>query len=215
MIHFPDVGLSVSQDKNTITTVVELLSRIDDLRVLSVMENIIDTETQNIETPVNTASSTDNNHYLQEVISSAITYIENYLESGSRDEFTKSRCKQTLQKVSNACMNMETLRTINKISLDTSIQPASCWNFIASSIKDLNWERVKQLTSPTTPHEFIKYFAEHAGTGIHPCVVVEIVLHWWSVRTDREHVDMSFIPPLITTTENVSQWYYSVRSDEK
>ena len=36
-----------SQDKNTITAVVELLSRIDDITVLSIMESIIDTETEN------------------------------------------------------------------------------------------------------------------------------------------------------------------------
>ena len=207
-----------SQDKTTITAVIELLSRIDDIRVLSVMENIIDTETENneSETLVNTSSSTDNNYYLQEVVSSTVSLIENYLKSGSRDEFTKSRCKQTLQKASSVCMNMETLRKINKISLNTSILPSPFWIITAQSIKDLNCERVEQLTSPTTPYEAIRYFTENAGTEIHPCVVVEIVIKWWSVGTDREHVDMSFIKPLITTIENVnSSWYDSVRGDER
>ena len=123
----------------------------------------------------------------------------------------KARCKQTLQKVSSVCTHIETLRKINKILVDTSIQLFSCWNFTALSIKDLNWERVEQLTSPTTSYVAIKYFTENAGTGIHPCVVVEIVLKWWRVRTDREHVDMSFITPLITTIQNVStEWYHSV-----
>ena len=75
---------------------------------------------------------------------------------------------------------------------------------------------MKQLTSSTTSYGDIKYFAKNAGTGIHPCVVVEIVLKWWRVRTDREHVDMSFITPLITTIENVSSWWYnSVCDDER
>ena len=88
--------------------------------------------------------------------------------------------------------------------------------FTSSSIKDLNWERVEQLTSLTTSYVAIKYFTENAGTGLHPCVVVEIVLKWWSVRTDRGHVDMSFIKPPITTIENVSSWwYYSVCSDQR
>ena len=88
--------------------------------------------------------------------------------------------------------------------------------FHSSSIKDLNWERVEKLTSPTTPYEAIKYFTENAGTGIHPCVVVEIVLKWWRVRADREHVDMSFITPLITTIQNVSSgWYDFVCKDER
>ena len=119
---------------------------------------------------------------------------------------------------------METLRKTTEILFDTSIytaidtstQPSSSRNFTAQSIKNLCWERVKQLTSPTTSYDAIKYFTEHSGTGIHPCVVVEIVLKWWSVRTDGEHVDMSFIKPLITTIQNVSSsWYYTVCRDER
>ena len=204
-----------SQDKNTIIAVVELLSRIDDIRVLSVMENIINTATENNETLAATTSSTSTNNYLQTVASSTVTYIENYLKTNNCNEFRKARCKQTLQKVSSVCTHVETLRIINKIFADTSIQLSSCWNFTASSIKDLNWERVEKLTSPTL-YEAIKYFTENAGTGIHPCVVVEIVLKWWSVRTDREHVDMSFLTPLITTIQNVSSmWYYCVCYDKR
>ena len=149
-----------SQDKNTITAVVELLSRIDDIRVLSVMENIINTATENNETVAATTSSTNTNNYLQTVASSTVTYIENYLKTNNCNEFRKARCKQTLQKVSSVCTHIETLRKINKISLDTSIQLSSCWNFTALSIKDLNWVTVKQLTSPTTSYGAIKCFAE-------------------------------------------------------
>ena len=203
-----------SQDKNTITAVVELLSRIDDITVLSVMENIIDIATENNETLVAaTASSTDNDNYLQTVVSSTVSYIENVIKLDSFKECNNSRCKQVLQKAARVCANMETLRKITEMlfntnihkvtNIDTSIQPTS-------SVKDLNWERVKQLTLPTTPYDAIKYFTENAGTGIHPCVVVEIVLRWWRVRTDREHVDMSFITPLITTIQNVSSWWYDI-----
>ena len=202
-----------SQDENTITAVVELLCRIDDIRVLSVMENIIDTATENNETLLATTSSNGNNNYFQTVVSSTVTYIENCLKSNKCNDFRKLRCKQTLQKASSICTHVETLRKINNISFDASIQLFSCWNFTASSIKDLNWERVEQLTSPTTSYEAIKCFTENAGTGIHPCVVVEIVLKCWSVRTDTEHVD---ITPLITTVQNVSSdWYYSVCGDER
>ena len=72
-----------SQDKNTITAVVELLSRIDDIRVLSVMENIINTATENNETLAATTSSTNTNNYLQTVASSTVTYIENYLKTNN------------------------------------------------------------------------------------------------------------------------------------
>ena len=223
-----------SQDKNTITAVVELLSRIDDITVLSVMESIIDTETENYKNLDATTSSNDSNNYVQTVVSSTVSYIENAIKSDSFDECNNSRCKQVLQKVTRVCTNTETFRTITEILFDTSIhtvtnidassqpasssssQPSSCWNFTASSIKDLNLEKVKQLTSSTISYGDIKYFTENAGTVIHPCIVVEIVLKWWSVRTDREHVDMSFITPLITTIQNVSsKWYYSVCDDER
>ena len=180
------------------------------------MENIINTATENNETLAATTSSTNTNNYLQTVASSTVTYIEDYLKTNNCNEFRKARCKQTLQKVSSVCTHIETFRKITKIFADTSIQLSSCWNFTVSSIKDLNWERVKKLTSPTTPYEAIKYFTENAGTRIHPCVVVEIVLKWWRESTDREHVDMSFITPFITTIQNVSsEWYYSVCRDER
>ena len=124
-----------SQDKNAITAVVELLSRIQDIRVLSVMENIINTATENNETLVATTSSNGNNNYLQTVVSSTVTYIENYLKSNKCNDFKKLRCKKTLHKVSSVCTHVETLRKINKIFADTSIQLSSCWNFTASSIK--------------------------------------------------------------------------------
>ena len=223
----PIIELCRSHNSNTVTAVVELMSRIDDFKVLSVMENLIDPATENNKTPASTiASSTGNDNYLPTVVSSTVTYIDNYLKSDSFDECNKSRCKQVLQKAARVCTNTETLRKITEILFDTnihtvtnidmSIQPASSWNFTASSIKDLNWERVEQLTSPITSYGDIKYFTEHAGTGIHPCVVVEIVLKWWRVRKDTEHVDMSFITPLITTIQNVSSWwYYYVCIDEK
>ena len=74
---------------------------------------------------------------------------------------------------------------------------------------------MKQLTFPTTSYGTIRCFTENAGAGIHPCVVVEIVLKWWRVRTDREHVDMSFITPLITTIQNVSSWWYDCVYDDE
>ena len=205
------VELCSSEDKNTTTAVVELLSIIDDIRVLSVMENIIDTAIQNNDT-------NNTNNYLQTIVSSTITYIEKFLKSDSSDKSHKSRCKQTLQKVSSVCTNIETFRTITRISLDVSNHPYSSgtFSFTAYSVKDLNWERVKQLTSPTTSYDVIKYFTDNAGIRIHLCVVVEIVLKWWSVRTDREQVDMSFVKPLITPIQNVnSGWCYSVCEDER
>ena len=116
-----------SKDNNTTTAVVQLLSRIDDVRVLSVMEDIIDKATKNNETLAATSSSIDAKNYIQTFVSSIVAYIENYLKSGSCDESVKSRCKQILQKASSVCTSMGTLRTINKILFDTSPQSSFFW----------------------------------------------------------------------------------------
>ena len=81
------VELCSSEDKNTTTAVVELLSIIDDIRVLSVMENIIDTAIQNNDT-LSATSSMNTNNYLQTIVSSTITYIEKFLKSDSSDNFS-------------------------------------------------------------------------------------------------------------------------------
>ena len=214
-----------SQDKNTITSVVELLSKINDIRVLSVMENIVDTATENNETlvVVPSISSTNANNYLPTVVSSTVNYIENYLQTNYCDESIKT-CMQTLQKASCVFTNMETLRKINKILFDISIQTmtsilASDRNFAVHSIFDLDWKKVNYLTSSRTSYIEIKYFTENARsrTRIHPCVVMEIVLKWWSKRTDsRGEFDMSFIIPLITTIHTVcSDWYDRVCRDKR
>ena len=113
----PIIELCRSQDSNTITAVVELLSRIYDIRVLSVMEDLIDAAAENNKTPAATSSSIAVNNYLQTVVSSTVTYIDNYLKSDSFDECNKSRCKQVLQKAARACTNMERFRTITEILL--------------------------------------------------------------------------------------------------
>ena len=175
------------------------------------MENIIDTATENNETLVAKTSSTDDNNYLQPVVSFTVTYIENFLNINSCDFIIKFRFIRCINKVSTICTNTETFRRMIILLTDLNNKMTK-----AMMYECLNWERVKQLTSPSTPYEAIKYFMEHAGTGIHPCVVVEIILKWWSERTDREHVDMSFITPLITTIQNVnSEWYYHVSMDER
>ena len=102
----PIIELCRSHNSNTVTAVVELLSRIDDVKVLSVMENLIDAATKNNETPAaTTASSTGNDNYLQTVVSSSVSYIENAIKSDSFDECNKSRCKQVLEKAATVCAN--------------------------------------------------------------------------------------------------------------
>ena len=51
-----------------------------------------------------------------------------------------------------------------------------------SSIDELSLKLIRKLTSPSTSYHRIKFFAEHVGTELHPCITAEIVLKWWSVR---------------------------------
>ena len=200
-----------NQDRNIITAVVELLSRIYDIRALSVMEHVVDIATENNETLAATSSSTYTNNYLQTVVSSTITFIENYLKEKSCDFINKFYFIQSINKVSTVCTNIKTFRRITILLTDL--------NKMANTViymKDLNWERVKQLTSPTTPYDAIKHFTEHARTGIHPCVVMDIALKWWSIRADKEHIDMRFLKPLIITIQNVDhEWRCAVRCDPR
>ena len=121
------------------------------------------------------------------VVSSTVTYIDNYLKSDSFDKCNNSRCKQALQTAARVCTNVETLQKITeillstdihkiaKIVIDTSTQPSSSgtFSFTASFIKNLNWEAGKMLTSPATLYDAIKDFTKNAGKKLHPCVVVE------------------------------------------
>ena len=71
-----------------------------------------------------------------------------------------------------------------------------------SSIDDLNWKLIETLTSPATPCDTIRYFTEHAGTELHPCITAEIVLKWWSVRKGV-CPDNTFIKTLFTKVQDV------------
>ena len=64
------------QDRNTATAILNLLSRIDDKKMLPFMENRVDTATEKSEVQAATASSNDGNNYLETVLSYTVTYIE-------------------------------------------------------------------------------------------------------------------------------------------
>ena len=192
------------KDLKTIIAVMELLSRIDDIRVLSYIEDLGDTATKKQENVPAIIPSTDCNDYLQTVISSTVTCIENCSKSKRSDFVNRFLFIPSIGKVTNFCTNIKTLR--NMITLLT--------NFNKITIENLNWE--KELTSPTTSYDAIKLFTERAGKRMHPCLVVEIVLKWWILRSNTEHPDMSFIKPLITTILSVDEcWYYSVCKDRR
>ena len=84
-----------------------------------------------------------------------------------------------------------------------------------SSIEDLNWNLIRMLTSPATSWDTIRYFTEHAGTELHPCIIAEIVMKWWSVRKGV-CPDNTFIKTLFTKVQDVySHWVYNLTSNSR
>ena len=77
-----------------------------------------------------------------------------------------------------------------------------CKELTVSSINDLPWKLIETLTSPATPCDTIKYFTEHAGTELYPCITAEIVLKWWSVRKGV-CPDNTFIKTIFTKVQDI------------
>ena len=122
--HFIEHATEICRDRdiNAIAAVVESLSRIDDIGILTIMEDLIDAVMENNKSQTAAAPYTDRNNYLQRVISSTVTFIENYLETHCCDEFNKARCRQTLKKAKNICASNKTLRMNRRISFYAHIQ---------------------------------------------------------------------------------------------
>ena len=107
-----------------------------------------------------------------------------------------------------ACNDLRTLRKITKI----------CSNMLhynevtVSSIDELSWKLIRKLTSPFTSSDAIRYFTEHTGKEIHPCIIAEIVLTWWSAK-GNVCSDIRFIERLFSSIQDIdSYWIYDVTS---
>ena len=74
---------------------------------------------------------------------------------------------------------------------------------IVCSVNDLSWMLIRILTSPSTSYDTIKYFTEHAGRELYPCITAEIVFKWWRVREDI-CPDNSFIKTLLSKVQEIN-----------
>ena len=205
------IDLFLDQHERTVTSIVDLISTIYDKRILPVIVYLVDDAMAN--NGVHPSGYiNDNNSYLQTVASITVTYIEDYIKSSACDHFDNVYCTQTLKKISVVCTDVETLQIISSLLADLNLK--NTYEITELCAKDLTKEKINQLTSLTTPYATILSFTKQAGKEIHPCVVVEIVLKWWSNQKDREQLDMGFIKPLIIDIQNAStSWYYSVSHD--
>ena len=191
-------------DENTVTAVIDLLSTIIDIKLLSVIVDVFEI------TLLKSPGGTKNNEHLQTVVSSTVAYIANYLRLNSGATINKACYKQTLTKASNISTKMETLRTINGICLDTRFETCRP---SPTTKADLNRSRVRELTAIITPYDVIRNFAD--VKDIHPCVVVEIILKWWGARVDRDEFDMGFLKPIITKIQYRSSCWYELICENK
>ena len=204
------IDLFLDQHERIVPSIVDLISRIYDKRILPVIVYLVDDAMANNE--IQPCGCTNDNSYLQTVASVTVTYIKDYIKSSACDHFDNVYCTQTLKKISAVCTDVETLQTISYLLADLNLE--NTYEITQLCTKDLTKEKVNQLTSSTTPYATILSFTKQAGKEIHPCVVVEIVLKWWSNQKDRKQLDMGFIKPLIIDIQNAStSWYYSVSHD--
>ena len=170
------VGQSDKADKSGAVT--ELLSEILDKRILNFMMNICETELENDPMASSTASSPNSNKF----ITSATSYIENYVKSDQYNCADKTQCIQFLEKVSKVSNNVALVRTVLTLIINVSSGNLQPDDTESESTMDLNPEIVNKLTDQETSYSTVQFFLENTPTEMNPCIVGEILLHWEEVR---------------------------------
>ena len=87
--------------------------------------------------------------------------------------------------------------------------------FTVSSVDELSWKLIRMVTSPSTSYDTIRYFTEHTGKELHPCITAEIVMKWWRVR-ESVCPDNTFIITLLSKIRKMySHWFEDVIGDSR
>ena len=196
------------RSEENVRAVMELVNATDNItsdRMLTLFTDLLNTAPDDIKTPSSSTSSSDKR--VDTIISFAVGYIEKH----DGDMLDMKGTERLLRKFITACDDTKNLRKLAKM-LGDMIQyrkPS------VSSIEDLNWNLIETLTSPATPCDTIRYFTEHAGTELHPCITAEIVLKWWSVRKGV-CPDNTFIKTLFTKVQDIhDSWVYNLNLDSR
>ena len=149
---------------------------------------------------------------LDAVISCIISYIEGTL-SEPQSLISSYKCTDLLRKTIIACDDMENLREIS-ILQNTIMHYRDVTVF---SIRDLTWGLIQKLASVSTSYDTIRYFTKYTAnaTEIHPCIIAETALKWWSARGD-EFSDMSFIKELVRRIQvDHGGWAGTIKLDSR
>ena len=196
------------RSEENVRAVMELVNATDNItsdRMLTLFTDLLNTAPDDDTTPSSSTSSSAKR--VDTIISCAVGYIEKHDD----DMLHMKGTEMLLRKFSGVCNDIQIFRKIAKL-LGDIIQYKE---LTVSSIDDLNWKLIETLTSPATPCDTIRYFTEHAGTELHPCITAEIVLKWWSVRKGA-CPDNTFIKTIFTKVQDVcSSWVYKLKQDPR
>ena len=196
------------RSEENVRAVMELVNATDNItsdRMMTLFTDLLNTAPDDDTTPSSSTSSSAKR--VDTIISCAVGYIEKH----DVDMLHMKGTAMLLRKFSGVCNDIQIFRKIAKI-LGDIIQ---CKELTVSSINDLNWNLIETLTSPATPCDTIRYFTEHAGTELHPCITAEIVLKWWSVRKGV-CPDNTFIKALFTKVQDIhDSWVYNLNLDSR
>ena len=196
------------RSKENVRAVMELVNATDNItsnRMMTLFTDLLDTSPDDDTTPSSSTSSSAKR--VDTIISCAVGYIEKH----DVDMLDMKGTEKLLRKFITAGNDTKNLRKLAKM-LGDMIQyrePS------VSSMDDLNWNLIRMLTSPATSCDTIRYFTEHAGTELHPCITAEIVLKWWSVRKGV-CPDNTFIKTIFTKVQDMcSNWVYKLNEDSR
>ena len=196
------------RSEENVRAVMELVNATDNItsdRMLTLFTDLLNTAPDDDTTSSSSTSSSAKR--VDTIISCAVGYIEKHDD----DMLHMKGTAMLLRKFSGVCNDIQIFRKIAKL-LGDIIQYKE---LTVSSIDDLNWKLIETLTSPATPCDTIRYFTEHAGTELHPCITAEIVLKWWSVRKGV-CPDNAFIKTIFTKVQDMySSWVYYLNLDSR
>ena len=166
-----------SSEKN-IKRMMELVTSTGDItshRMLIFFADLVNTAPGDDTTPSSSASpSFCFTKHVDTIISCAVDYIEKH-----EDDIISWKCtERLLRKFSSVCNNIQDFRKIANIQSDM----LRYRGLTVSSKDKLSWKLIRMLTSPSTSDDAMRYFTEHTGRELHPCITAEIVLKWWHVK---------------------------------
>ena len=195
-------------DEENVKRVLDLVTQSDNIskdRMLTLFTDLLNTGPDDDTTPSSSTSSSAKR--VDTIISCAVGYIEKH----DVDMLGMQGTQMLLRKFSGVSDDIKNLRKIAKL-LGDIIQYKEP---TVSSVNDLSWNLIEALTSPSTSYEIIRYFTEHAGTELHPCITTEIVMKWWSV-IEGVCPDNTFIQSIFSKVQEMySYWVTCVTEDSK